>query len=233
LKDNVYEFIKENIREVNDRVGEAAIRSGRKFGDIVIVAVSKTFPSDAIRKAVSSGISNLGESRIQDAEPKIKELGDIATWHMIGHLQSNKVKKALELFDTIQSVDSVHLAEEIEKRAAEAGSFIDCLVEVNSSGEEQKYGVAPDKTINLLETIGEHKHIRLRGLMTIGPFVEDERIIRHAFRMTRELFEEGKKIIGEGFQILSMGMSSDYELAIDEGSNMVRIGTAIFGSRKK
>ncbi len=229
----MYEYIKENITEVRDRIGEAALKNGRNPEDITLVAVSKTFPADIAKAAVDFGMTDLGESRIQDAEPKIEQLGHIATWHMIGHLQTNKARRAVELFPIIQSLDSLHLAEELEKRAAGIDKKIDCLIELNSSGEESKYGFPPDKILEALRRLKDFEYLNMRGVMTIGPYVEDENKIRKAFRLTRSMLEKGKEIIGENFGILSMGMSSDFELAIAEGSNMVRIGTAIFGPRKK
>ena len=209
----------------------AALRSGRVPDDITLVAVSKTYPADAIRVAVDAGADNIGESRVQEAEAKLAGLGTIARWHLIGHLQTNKVKKAVALFDMIQAVDSLHLAEAIDRRASETGQKIDCLLEVNSSGEEQKFGVGPDEAEDISGNILELKNIQLRGLMTVGPFSDDEKGIREAFQTTRNLFEKIKTHADDSFAVLSMGMSADFEWAIEEGSNMIRVGTAIFGRR--
>lgn len=229
----MYEYIEKNIKEVRDRLGEAALKNGRRPEEIKLVAVSKTFPAEIIKAAVEFGMTDLGESRIQDAEPKIEKLGDIAAWHMIGHLQTNKAKRAVELFPIIQSLDSIRLAEELEKRAGNIDKKIDCLIELNSSGEESKYGFTPDRILEALRELKDYRYLNLRGVMTIGPYVEDENEIRRAFQLTRSLLEKGKEIVGDKFDTLSMGMSSDFELAVAEGSNMVRIGTAIFGPRKK
>lgn len=226
-----YEYIKENLRAVNARIAAAAKKSGRSAEEITLVAVSKTHPAEVIKAAVEYDASDIGESRIQEAEPKISSLGGIARWHMIGHLQTNKVKKAVRIFDMIQSVDSMKLAEEISRQAGEINKSVDCLIELNSSGEESKYGVRPDKLINFLKRAYSLENINVAGLMTIGPFVEDEDLIRAAFRLTRELFLKGREIVGESFSTLSMGMSDDFEIAIEEGSTMVRVGTAIFGPR--
>ncbi len=226
-----YEYIKENLRAVNARIAAAAKKSGRSAEEITLVAVSKTHPAEVIKAAVEYDASDIGESRIQEAEPKISSLGGIARWHMIGHLQTNKVKKAVRIFDMIQSVDSMKLAEEISRQAGEINKSVDCLIELNSSGEESKYGVRPDKLINFLTRAYSLENINVAGLMTIGPFVEDEDLIRAAFRLTRELFLKGREIVGESFSTLSMGMSDDFEIAIEEGSTMVRVGTAIFGPR--
>jgi len=226
-----YEYIKENLRAVNARIAAAAKKSGRSAEEITLVAVSKTHPAEVIKAAVEYDASDIGESRIQEAEPKISSLGGIARWHMIGHLQTNKVKKAVRIFDMIQSVDSMKLAEEISRQAGEINKSVDCLIELNSSGEESKYGVRPDKLINFLKRAYSLENINVAGLMTIGPFIEDEDLIRAAFRLTRELFLKGREIVGESFSTLSMGMSDDFEIAIEEGSTMVRVGTAIFGPR--
>ncbi len=227
-----YEYIKENLRAVNDRIAAAAEKSGRAAEDITLVAVSKTHPVEIIKAAVEYGANNIGESRIQEAEPKISSLGGITRWHMIGHLQTNKVKKAVRIFDMIQSVDSMKLAEEINRQAGEINKSVDCLIEVNSSGEEFKYGVPPEGLIDLLKKVKSLGNIKIAGLMTIGPFVDDETLIRDAFRLTRDLFLKGRGIVGEAFTTLSMGMSDDFGMAIEEGSTMVRVGTAIFGPRR-
>jgi len=224
-------IIAENTVEVHGRIAEICEETGRKVDDITIVAVTKEFPSSTIEKAIAAGFQNIGENRIQDAEPKIIELGPIATYHMIGHLQSNKAKKAVQLFNVIQSVDSINLAEEINKHAKSAERNIDCLIQVNSSGESQKYGVSPDETIELIKQVNDLSNINLTGLMTVGPLTDDEKAIRSSFSLCRELFHQAKQIVGQKFEHLSMGMSDDYHLAIVEGSTMIRLGTAIFGPR--
>jgi pyridoxal phosphate enzyme (YggS family) len=226
-----YEYIKENLQIVTNKMARAAEKSGRDVIDITLVAVSKTHPAEAIRAAVESGVTDIGESRIQEAIPKIELLGGIARWHMIGHLQTNKVKRAVSVFDMIQSVDSLNLAREIDRRAGEEGKRIDCFLEVKSSGEESKFGFGTDELIDLLGEISSLENINLCGLMTIGPLVDDENLIRKAFRLTRELFLKGREVVGESFTTLSMGMSDDFEMAIEEGSTMVRVGRAIFGQR--
>jgi len=226
-----YEYIKGNLQAIKKRMALAAEKSGRTADDITLVAVSKTHPVEAVKAAIEFGATDIGESRIQEAEPKIISLGGIARWHMIGHLQSNKAKKAVALFDLIHSVDSLKLAEEINRRAGEAEKKMDCLVEVNSSGEESKFGVPPGEVIDLLKKVKNPANVNIAGLMTIGPFVDDDKMIRAAFKLTRELFLDGREIMGESFSTLSMGMSDDFGVAIEEGSTMVRVGTAIFGQR--
>ena len=224
--------IADNLTELRARVASACQKSGRSAGEVTIIGVTKTHPAGLVREAVLAGITEIGENRIQEAEPKIRELGNIARWHMIGHLQTNKVKKAVELFDVIQSVDSIRLAEEINKRAGELGKRIECLVEVNSSGESAKSGVAPDEAINLIRRVDALSNIKLTGLMTVGPLTDDQLEIRRAFVLCRKLFAEGRAIVGERFCNLSMGMSDDFELAIAEGSTMIRIGSLLFGRRQ-
>lgn len=225
------ENMEANIKNVKEKIKTAAEKSGRKGEEITLVAVSKKFPAEIIRTAVKNGLTDIGESRLQEAEPKINELGNIARWHMVGHLQTNKVKKAVPLFDLIQSLDSFKLANEINRQAKLLDKKINCLLEVNSSGEDSKYGFSLDETLDIIKRIINFKYINLCGLMTIGPYTNDLDSIRRAFVLTRELFSEGQKIVGDSFSTLSMGMSSDYEIAIEEGSTMVRVGTAIFGIR--
>lgn len=222
-----------NLMEIRGRIGEACEEYDRDNDDITIVAVSKTHPARVIQTAVAVGLLDIGESRIQEAEPKIKEVGHICRFHMIGHLQTNKVKKAVQLFDVIHSVDSRKLAEEISRRAEEANRTIECYIEVNTSGEESKFGVAPEGTIELIQQTKDLPGIDLAGLMTIGPLTDDEDTIREAFSQCHELFKQGRDIVGDNFDVLSMGMSDDFPLAIAEGATMVRIGTALFGSRER
>lgn len=226
------QHISDNLIQLRGQIADACDEYDRDVDDITIVAVSKTHPARAISRVVAAGIHNIGESRIQEAEPKIHEVGKIARFHMIGHLQTNKVKKAVELFDVIQSVDSLKLAEEIEKRAAEIDRTIECYVEVNCSGEEQKEGVAPEEAIELVKRITEFKHIKLTGFMTMAPLTDDEDRVRGAFRRCYDLYKAGRDVFGQEFDTLSMGMSGDFALAIAEGSTMIRVGTAIFGPRQ-
>lgn len=229
----MYENIKKNIGQLESRIAEAAQKAGRSREDITLVAVAKTFGRKATGAAVDFGLTDIGESRIQEAVPKIKDLGPICRWHMIGHLQTNKAARAVKYFDMIQSVDSMRLAEEINRRAGEIGKKIDCLIEINSSGEESKHGFAFDAASDAITKIEKMEFICLRGLMTIGPWTTDEGQIRDAFRKTKALYDRAKKSASQSFNTLSMGMSSDFEIAIEEGSTMIRVGTAIFGHRKK
>jgi pyridoxal phosphate enzyme (YggS family) len=227
----VKDTISKNLMELHGRIAEACGRYDRDTDDITIVAVTKTHPPAIIKTAVAAGIHNIGESKIQEAEPKILEVGQIARFHMVGHLQTNKVKKAVQLFDVIQSVDSLRLAEEISRRAAEIERTVECLIEVNCSGETQKYGIGPKECLQLAKKIKGLNNIELAGLMTVGPNVDDEQQIRDAFRLCYDLYKRTQDVVGDQLDTLSMGMTYDFPLAIAEGATMIRIGTALFGER--
>jgi len=212
-------------------VAEVCQEHDRDVDDISIVAITKSFPASIISIAVAAGFHHIGESRVQEAESKIAEIGRIACYHMVGHLQTNKAKKAAQLFDVIQSVDSLKLAEEINKAAKENGRTIECYVQVNCSGENQKFGVGMDDCLELIKKIGDFESIRLTGLMTIGPLSGDNKTIRSAFAKCRGLFEAGREFCGAEFEHLSMGMSNDYPLAIAEGATTIRLGSVLFGPR--
>jgi len=220
-----------NLHKVRANIDRAAKRVGRKPQEITLVAVSKTFPAEAIQAAVAAGATDIGESRIQEALPKIDRLGPITRWHLIGHLQSNKAKKAVSYFDLIQTLDSVELAEKVSHEAADLNKRIDCLIEMNSSDEESKFGFPPEETMRAAARIIALPGINLCGLMTVGPWTTKEGCIKKAFDFTRQTFENMILQLGPQIKTLSMGMSSDYELAIACGSTMVRVGTAIFGAR--
>lgn len=232
--------IKDNLRRVHERIEAASEKAGRDPEGITLIAVSKFASSDAIRVAYEAGCRDFGENRVQECAEKVRalkqELPD-SRWHMIGHLQTNKVKKSLELFDMIQSVDSLRLAEDINRRAAEAGRKIDILVEVNSSGEAQKHGLKAEAIKELIDQIFRLPELTLRGIMTLGPHTDDQNEILRAFSLTRGLFESfcadynSQNPRPGQPAILSMGMTADFELAIAEGATALRIGTAIFGPR--
>jgi pyridoxal phosphate enzyme (YggS family) len=223
--------IRTNLIELRGRILEACEEYDRDADDISILAVTKKFPASIIQTAVATGLQDIGESRVQEAERKIKELGSIARYHLIGHLQSNKAKKAVALFDVIQSVDSLKLAEEISRRAGEIERTIECLIQVNVSGEESKFGATPEEAPNLIDRVNDLPHIELIGLMAMGPLTDDEEAIRAAFRRGNEIFKRGQDRVGDQFDTLSMGMTDDFPLAIAEGSTMIRVGTALFGPR--
>lgn len=228
-------MIQENLSLVRDHIAAVCGRLGRDPKDITLVGATKYAGALQIQEAVAAGLHHIGENRVQDAQKKFLELDALnvrPVKHMIGHLQTNKVKEAVALFDFIQSVDSVKLAGEIEKQAAKINKNITVLVEVNTSGEEQKFGVRPDEVPGLVREISRCPHLRLRGLMTMAPLTEKQGIIRRCFRDLRELFDAVEEDFADHERVemkyLSMGMSSDYELALEEGANMVRIGSAIF-----
>jgi PLP dependent protein len=214
-----------NLERVRERLARAAERAGRRAGDVLLIGVSKTVDADRIRAAVAAGVTALGENRVQEAKGKIAELGRLAAWHLIGHLQTNKVKDALPLFDVIHSLDRLELAREVERRAAARGQVVDALLQVNVAAEASKGGVGPEAVGETLDAIGKLPHLRVRGLMTIPPEVERAEDSRRWFRQLRELAER------HALRELSMGMSGDFEVAIEEGATMVRVGTAIFGPR--
>jgi hypothetical protein len=223
--------LSDNIQSLYGRIAQACEEYDRDADDITIVAVTKRHPAHTISRAVAAGLHNIGESRVQEAEGKIEQLGRIARYHMVGHLQTNKVKKAVKLFDVIQSIDSLKVAEEINKEAARIDHNIECYIEINSSGEQSKYGIDPNECLDIVRRVNALEYIELTGLMTIGPLTDDTERVREAFRQTRELFEASRDVVGAEFDTLSMGMSADFELAIAEGSTMIRVGTELFGPR--
>lgn len=233
-------MIADNIRAVEANIAAAAKKSGRKPEDILLLAVSKTKPVELIGEAVQAGLCSLGENKVQEIMEKYEPMapyapaGERIHWHLIGHLQTNKVKYIIDKVDMIHSVESLKLAEEIEKRAAQKGVVMDILIEVNMAEEESKFGVKPEDAENLLRQIAPMPHIRVRGLMTVAPFVENPEENREYFRRMRELLVDmnGKKIDNIRMDVLSMGMTGDYEVAIEEGATIVRVGTGIFGERQ-
>ena len=214
-----------NLERVRERVARAAERAGRRPEDVLLIGVSKVVEVERIRAALAAGIGALGENRVQEAKAKVAELGRPVPWHLIGHLQTNKVKDALPLFDLIQSLDRLELAQELERRAAALGRVVEALLQVNVASEASKGGFAPDAVGAALDTIGALSHVRIRGLMVIPPEAARPEDARPWFRRLRELADK------HGLRERSMGMSGDFEVAIEEGATMVRVGTAIFGPR--
>lgn len=222
--------IRDNIRRVQARIEAAARRRDRDPSAVRLVAVTKTVPVGVISEAVDAGIETIGENRVQEARAKHAVIGGRVEWHLVGHLQTNKVKDALAIFSLIHSLDSVRLAEEINKRATRP---VECLIEVNTSKEETKFGVEPAELFKFFESLKELKNVAVSGLMTIGPgwAITDPEASRPCFKLLRDLRDELSQANDVQLPVLSMGMTSDYELAVEEGSTMVRIGTAIFGPR--
>ena len=225
--------IAQNWARVRERVARAAAATGRDAAQIDIVAVTKTRPAAVVEAALAAGVGDVGENRVQEADTKRPQVHGAARWHLIGHLQRNKAGRAIELFDLIQSVDSQRLADALERRAAEAEHPVEVLVQVNTAGAAQQGGVAPDETVALLRHVAGLEFLQVRGLMTIAAFSDDTDEVRACFRRLRKLRDRvaSEGLDGVEMRWLSMGMSGDYELAIEEGSNMVRVGTAIFGPR--
>ena len=224
--------IAQHLARLRDELVRVCARCGRTPEQIAILAVSKTHSAQTVQEAVKAGLTDIGENRVQEADAKFAQIGHIARYHLIGHLQSNKAKKAVQLFDVIQSVDSPGIAQEISRRAAEIGKTMECLIEVNSSGETQKFGVPPAEAVALAAQIMGLPNIRLTGLMTVGPLTDDPDRIRATFRECRGLFEQLLARFGPQITVLSMGMSGDFGIAIEEGSTMIRIGTALLGARE-
>ncbi len=230
--------IAENLAAVQERIRAAARRCRRDEGDIALMAVSKTHPPERIREAYEVGIRLFGENRVQEFAEKATNLIDLqaAQWHMIGHLQTNKAAKAVELFGAVDSVDSLKLAQKLDAAAKSLGKKIEVLIEVNVGGEAAKSGVDPasQELEELLSGAGGLRHLEFRGLMTVPPYFDDPEAARPYFRKLRELRDQvaARHLPGIGMSVLSMGMSHDFEVAIEEGSTCVRVGTAIFGERK-
>jgi pyridoxal phosphate enzyme (YggS family) len=225
--------IGENRDRVWSRVTAAAARCGRNPEGIRLLAVTKTLPQTTVRSAIESGITLFGENRVQEAAEKYDELADSVELHLIGHLQRNKAKSAARLFDCIESIDRIETARELSKRIVEASRRIEILIEVNTTGEQSKFGLGTDDELwRLFDGVAELEGIDLRGLMTVGPFTDAQDPIRRSFSRLRRLFEESVRRYPElRLDTLSMGMSNDYELAVEEGATLLRIGTALFGPR--
>ncbi len=226
-------MVAENYKEVEERVKKACERSGRRREEVTLIAVSKTKPVSLIREAYEAGAREFGENKVQELCEKCEVLPDSFCWHMIGHLQRNKVKYVVGKAKLIHSVDSLRLAEEISKEANKKQTTADILVEVNVAGEESKFGVCPDEVEDLVRKAALLPNLHICGLMTIAPFVEDAEENRPIFQELRKLAVDIKlkNIDNVHMDVLSMGMTGDYEVAIEEGATMIRVGTGIFGER--
>jgi hypothetical protein len=217
-------MITDNMRNILDELPEG----------VELVGAAKTRSPDEILEGVEAGLKIIGENYVQEAERAFQAIGDRVKWHMIGHLQSNKAKKAVRIFDMIETVDSVKLAKAIDKACADIGKVMPVLIEINSGEETQKAGILPEDALPLIRDISELKNIKVMGLMTMGPFAGDPEDARPYFQKTKRLFDEIKKMDLPGVEMvyLSMGMSNSYKVALEEGANMVRIGTKLFGERQ-
>lgn len=223
-----------NVEQVRQKVAAAALRAGRNPADITIIAVSKTRTVDEIRQVLAAGMTHLGENRVQELKEKWPELqGSGATWHLIGSLQTNKAKLAVDMADLIHSLDRESLAEELAAQAGRRGVPCKALVQVNVSGEDSKHGITPQELPDFLRRIGQRGGVQVQGLMTMAPLDDDPEAARPHFRRLRELAEQVRSLglPAISMQHLSMGMSGDFEVAVEEGATLVRVGTAIFGTR--
>src|SRR5918992_3190986 len=222
-----------NYREIVDRITQAAVSTGRDPRDVKILGAAKAQDVKSIEAAIVAGVLLIGENYVQEASRKRKSLSDSVEWHMIGHLQRNKAKAAVELFDVIESLDNAELARELDKEGRKRNARVRALIEVNLGGEETKSGLAKDKISNFLQTIAELHHLRIEGLMTVPPFRDDCEEVRPYFRELRQLRDQLRslKLPNADLRELSMGMTHDYPIAVEEGATIVRIGTALFGPR--
>jgi pyridoxal phosphate enzyme (YggS family) len=221
--------ITERVEAVRLQIAGACLRGGRSPEEVTLVAVTKGFPPEAVREAAAAGVHHFGENRVQEAQGKLPQLADLSprpTWHMVGHLQTNKVKTALQLFDIIQSVDSLHLAEAVSRRAPPSVR-VPVLLEVNVAAEPSKYGFSPEELPAKVEAVSRMPGLDVRGLMTVAPLAESQEEVRPVFHRLRELAEK------LGLRELSMGMTDDFEVAVEEGATIVRVGRAIFGDRSE
>ena len=221
----------ENLKSIQQRIIDACARAGRAPESVTLIAVSKTHPPDAVAEAAKLGLMTFGENKVQEAKAKIPLCPGRLRWHMLGHLQTNKCRDAVALFEMIQSVDSLYLAEELNKRAEQASKPLPILLEVNIEGEASKFGYRPEKALEDLERINALPRLEIHGLMTVPPWTPTPEKARPVFRRLRELKTECEQKLGAPLPHLSMGMTGDFEIAIEEGATLVRIGTALFGER--
>lgn len=226
-------MIKENLISVENEIREACLRAGRRREDVTLIAVSKTKPVSDLEEAYALGVRVFGENKVQELADKYEVLPKDIEWHMIGHLQRNKVKYIIDKVALIHSVDSLRLAETIEKEAAKRNITVNILIEVNVAREESKFGLMPEELEEFIAKISDFSHIRVKGLMTIAPFVADSEENRVIFQRLHKLSVdiETKNVDNITMRVLSMGMTNDYAVAIEEGATMVRVGTGIFGTR--
>lgn len=229
-----YAYIKENMDDIERNIMEVCQRIGRKREDITLIGVTKTYEADIINASIAFGIKDIGENRVQEIQRKFDQVTHGVKWHLIGHLQTNKVKYIIDKVDLIHSVDSIHLAEEIDRRAAKANRVMDILLQVNIAEESTKFGTSKEEIFKLVEGVSSLKHVRVKGLMNIAPFDENPEKVRPYFRQMKEIFDEISKMPYDSIEMvhLSMGMSNDYRIAIEEGANMIRVGSSIYGARQ-
>jgi pyridoxal phosphate enzyme (YggS family) len=225
--------LQENLTRIRSRIDQACERSGRQPDSVRLMAVSKNQPPERVAEAASAGLTLFGENRIQDAKVKIPLCPGQLEWHFIGHLQSNKSRDAVSLFQVVQGVDSLALAEELQKQALKQARSLPILLEVNVAGESSKFGWNPDRLLAELPQLNALNRLEVHGLMTIAPYAVDPEQVRPIFRRLRELRDRCADLLGAPLPVLSMGMSGDLEVAIEEGATLVRVGTALFGERPR
>ena len=232
-KEGVSHMVQEQLEEVRQNIRNACERSGRKVEDVTLIAVSKTKPVPMLQEAYDAGARDFGENKVQEILEKEPQLPSDIRWHMIGHLQTNKVKYIIDKVSMVHSVDSVRLAEAIEKEAEKKDICMPVLIEVNVAGEESKFGLSIEEVLPFLEEISSYEHLQVKGLMTIAPFVANPEENREVFQKLKKLSVDiaAKNINNVNMSVLSMGMTGDYQVAIEEGATMVRVGTGIFGAR--
>lgn len=225
-------YIENNLNDVRSRIADAAANCGRQANDVTLIAVTKTYGVDVINEAIDQGVTDIGENRVQEIMEKYESVKPVR-WHLIGHLQKNKVKYIIDKVELIHSVDSFELAKEIDKHAKKHDKLQRILLEVNVSGEESKFGISPQDCEALCRSISELENVKIEGLMTIAPFVDDEKVLENVFDGLKKLAGDisGKSIKNVDMTHLSMGMTNDFPLAIANGATMVRVGTGIFGKR--
>ena len=228
-------MIKENLEEVREKIRQACQRSGRREEDVTLISVSKTKPVEMLREAYEAGSRDFGENRVQEIMEKYGQMPEDVRWHMIGHLQKNKVRQVIDKAVLIHSVDTVELAEQIEKDAAKRDLTVDSLLEVNVAEEESKFGFRTEEVEAAVMKIKEFPHVHIKGLMTIAPFVSNSEDNREVFKKLYQLYVDirSKNIDNVNMSVLSMGMTGDYEVAVEEGATMIRVGTGIFGARTR
>lgn len=230
--------IQNNIRQLEERIAQASLRSGRNPEEIQVILATKTVEPTYIWEAANEGYRIVGENRIKEAQRKMEQMGNRAAeleWHYIGHMQSNKVNKVVPAVSMVQSIDRMKIVRKMNRRLTKIGKTMDVLIQVNTSGEESKYGVHPAETVKFMEKVAKYERLNIKGLMTIGLFSDDWPKVRAGFRQLRELRDQiaSRQIDRVDMEHLSMGMTNDFELAIEEGATMIRIGRGIFGERGK
>lgn len=225
--------MEENLKKIEEDIQETLDKVGRKSDKVHLIAVTKTVDVETIKKSIDLGIVNIGENRVQELEKKIEKIGDNVNYHMIGHLQTNKVRNIIDKVTLVHSLDRMSLAKELNKRARMNNISIDTLIQVNVAEEETKFGLKVEEVLPFIEKILDFEYINVRGLMTIAPLTDNEAILRQVFRSLYNLKEDisGRNYKNVKMDYLSMGMTNDYKIAIEEGSNMIRVGTGIFGKR--